>query len=152
RDLEAMCERGEFRTDLLYRLNGITLVIPPLAERRDEIEPLALRFLEQANQQNGRAIRGLSPEAMALLHRHTWPGNIRELRNAIERAVVIARGDIVTPDDLPDRVRNAPPNADAASRISDPGPLVQPAPPVEEESDDDASKTSAGSPSAEGAG
>jgi DNA-binding NtrC family response regulator len=107
RDLEVMCVSGEFRRDLLYRLNAMVLTIPPLWERREEIEPLALRFLHQANQANDRAIRGFEPGALALLRGYSWPGNVRELRNAIERAVVIADGEWITEEELPERVRAA---------------------------------------------
>jgi two-component system response regulator AtoC len=104
RDLEAMAGEGGFRSDLLYRLDTITLAIPPLRQRGDEIEPLALRFLAQANQANGRGVRGISSHAMDLLRAYGWPGNVRELRNAIERAVVVTSGDVIEPRDLPARV------------------------------------------------
>jgi DNA-binding NtrC family response regulator len=107
RDLEAMVKEGSFREDLYYRLSVIVLEIPPLRERRDEIERLCVRFLEQVNQANGRGVRGISEEAMTLLKAYGWPGNVRELRNAVERAVVLARGDWIQADDLPARVREA---------------------------------------------
>jgi DNA-binding NtrC family response regulator len=105
RDLEAMIEAGTFRADLFYRLNVMTLKIPPLRARREDVEPLVRLFLEQANRANGCAVRALAPAALASLQAYSWPGNIRELRNAIERAVVIAEGDVVTVEDLPERVR-----------------------------------------------
>jgi len=108
RDLEAMCQTGGFRLDLLYRLNAMTLTIPPLRARPEEIEELALRFLRQANEANDRGLRGIEAEALALLKGYAWPGNVRELRNAIERAVVIAEGDWITKQDLPERIRLAP--------------------------------------------
>jgi DNA-binding NtrC family response regulator len=104
RDLEEMCVRGAFRTDLLYRLNAMTVEIPPLRERLDEIGPLVELFVRQANAANGRRVRGVQPDALRLLHHYPWPGNIRELRNAIERAVVIAPGDEIRVADLPRRV------------------------------------------------
>jgi DNA-binding NtrC family response regulator len=107
RDLEAMCASGGFRLDLLYRLNAMTLTIPPLCARPEEIEPLALRFLHQANATNGLALRGVEPAALALLQRYAWPGNVRELRNAIERAAILAEGERVAEQDLPERVRGA---------------------------------------------
>jgi DNA-binding NtrC family response regulator/pSer/pThr/pTyr-binding forkhead associated (FHA) protein len=107
RDLEAMAREERFRADLYYRLNAMTLRLPPLRERVEEIGPLAEVFIEQANQANGRAVRGTEPQALRLLHQYSWPGNVRELRNAIERAVVIARGDQITVDDLPEGVRTA---------------------------------------------
>ncbi|APR76178.1 Response regulator of zinc sigma-54-dependent two-component system [Minicystis rosea] len=104
RDLEAMCEKGTFRSDLYFRLGGLTLTVPPLRERRDDIPPLIHRFLHEANQATGADVRGLSPSALALLQGYSWPGNVRELRNAIHRAVAIAQGETLSDDDLPDRV------------------------------------------------
>ncbi len=115
RDLEAMVEGGSFRRDLLFRLDGVSLVLPPLRERGVEIERLALLFVTEANRANGRGLTGIAPDALALMRRYPWPGNVRELKNAIERAVVIARGDVVTVADLPERVRRgAPPAAEAS--------------------------------------
>jgi transcriptional regulator with PAS, ATPase and Fis domain len=117
RDLEAMCEAGTFREDLYFRLNGITIEIPPLRERRQDIAPLARHFLALASERDGRAMRGIEPEALALLERHDWPGNLRELRNAIDRAVVMAEGHVVTARDLdpslrrPRASRSVPPAA-----------------------------------------
>lgn len=105
RNLETMSESGAFRADLYYRLSGVVLEIPPLRERRDEIEPLARRFLRLANEANGRQVEGLTPEALALLRAYGWPGNVRELRNVLERAVVVTRGALIGPEDLPTRVR-----------------------------------------------
>jgi DNA-binding NtrC family response regulator len=107
RDLEAMVEERKFREDLYYRLSTMVLEIPPLRERFEEIQPLSMRFLGQANEANGRRVRGFSEEAMALLLSHRWPGNVRELRNAVERAVVVAQGELIQPEDLPARVRIA---------------------------------------------
>jgi DNA-binding NtrC family response regulator len=104
RDLEAMCEEGRFRRDLLYRLNAVTLAIPPLRERTEEIPALAQRFLHAAMHSAGRQLAGISDEALRTLGRYRWPGNLRELRNAIERAVVIAHGDRIEVEDLPQRV------------------------------------------------
>jgi len=105
RDLEAMSAAGTFRLDLLFRMNTMTLDIPPLRDRVEEIEPFAIRFLQLANQANERNIKGIQPDALALLKRYPWSGNVRELRNAIERAVVIAEGDSIGVQDLPERVR-----------------------------------------------
>ena len=104
RDLEAMVAAGRFREDLLYRLNTMTLRIPPLRERVDEIAPLAERFLKDANEQAGTSVRTIDPRAMTALESYSWPGNVRELRNAIERAVVLAEGGAITPADLTDRI------------------------------------------------
>jgi DNA-binding NtrC family response regulator len=104
RDLEAMCAEGRFRRDLLYRLNAVTLSVPPLRERSDEIRTLTERFLRAAMRSARREQCRISPEAMRALERYRWPGNLRELRNTVERAVVIARGDCIELEDLPPRV------------------------------------------------
>jgi len=109
RDLGAMCSEGAFREDLLYRLNAMTLTVPPLRDRPDEVEPLAHRFVDLANEANGCAVRHIAPDALDLLQRYRWPGNVRELRNAIERAVVIALDDVITAADLPEQVRELHP-------------------------------------------
>ncbi len=111
RDLEAMVKAGTFREDLLYRLNAMTLEVPPLRERPEELGPLAERFVAQANATNARAVKGLDPQTMRVLLRYGWPGNIRELKNAIEHAVVVAAGPVVQPGDLPKRVRELPSDA-----------------------------------------
>jgi DNA-binding NtrC family response regulator len=96
RDLETEVARGRFRLDLYYRLNGVSLMIPPLRERPEELEPLARNFIEQAcRRSHRREVPSLSPEALQRLHGYGWPGNIRELRNTIERAVLLCgRGPI----------------------------------------------------------
>ena len=102
-----MVERGTFRADLFYRLETMTIEIPPLRERKDEIRSLVDHFLRRACTTHGRAKVGLTPEAWERLNAYDWPGNIRELRNAIERAVVIASGEIIDATDLPRRLRDA---------------------------------------------
>jgi DNA-binding NtrC family response regulator len=109
RDLQAMIEEGSFREDLHYRLSTLVVEIPPLRERKDEIEPLAERFLRRANAENNLSVRGFSSEALALLRAHRWPGNVRELKNAVERAAVMAEGEMIQPEDLPKAVREALP-------------------------------------------
>jgi DNA-binding NtrC family response regulator len=89
RDLESEVARGTFRQDLFYRLNGITLVIPPLRERPSEVARLAELFAERTAQELGRRVPSLSPEALSLLRGYLWPGNVRELQNVIERAVLL---------------------------------------------------------------
>jgi len=101
RDLDAEVAAGRFRQDLLYRLNGVTLLVPPLRDRGEEIEPMARAFVEQASAALGSPSHPeISAEAMALLESYGWPGNIRELKNVIERAVLLA-GDIIEPAHLP---------------------------------------------------
>jgi two-component system response regulator AtoC len=101
RDLEAEVARGAFRSDLYFRLSGVTLVVPPLRHRTAEIEELARAFCEDAAARSGRPAPALSPEALAALESYSWPGNIRELRNMIERATVLCDGQVIEPDDLP---------------------------------------------------
>ncbi|WP_437680762.1 sigma 54-interacting transcriptional regulator [Sorangium sp. So ce131] len=116
-ELDVMVAAGKFRRDLYFRLNTITLEIPPLRERKEDIAPLATRFLAAASKANQRVMRGIDDEALALLEKHSWPGNVRELKNAIERAVVVAETDLVTALDLPPEVRrrgSPPPAAPAA--------------------------------------
>lgn len=109
RDLEQMCAEKVFRTDLYYRLHGVTIVLPALRERPEEIRPLADVFLRSACRDNGRSVRAIDEQAMSALQRWQWPGNVRELKNVVERAVVIARTDVVTLEDLPERLRAAAP-------------------------------------------
>ena len=105
RDLHAMVKAGTFREDLLYRLDAMTIEVPPLRERPEEIGPFAERFLALANAANGRQLKGIGPDAMRVLLHYPWPGNIRELRNAIDHAVVVASTSHVQADDLPRRTR-----------------------------------------------
>ena len=101
RDLETEVRAGRFREDLFYRLNGISLTIPPLRDRPGEIEALAQSFVRAACQQLERPPLALSGETMRLLRAHTWPGNVRELKNVIERAVVLCADGTVGPEYLP---------------------------------------------------
>ena len=105
RDLQAMASRGEFRLDLVYRLNTVVIDIPPLRRRQEEIEPLARHFLRQAAEKHRRGVTDLSAEVLDALLHHPWPGNVRELRNVIERAVVITSGDTIELDSLPNALR-----------------------------------------------
>ena len=100
-DLQAAIEAGKFRRDLYFRLDGVSLVVPPLKERPGELEGLVRVFLTQAAEQAGRAVPEVTPEAWAALRRYSWPGNVRELRNAIERAVVLCTSGVITPELLP---------------------------------------------------
>ena len=111
RELEDEIRRGAFRSDLYYRLNVIALHLPPLRERREDIPLLAHHFLERmgAAQANGDGQpKPLSSETLDVLGRYDWPGNVRELENALERAVVVAAKATITPNDLPERVCEAP--------------------------------------------
>jgi DNA-binding NtrC family response regulator len=93
RDLRAAVDDGSFRLDLLYRLQVVEIHLPPLRERREDIRPLAEHFLQRSSAENGRMLREIAPEALAVLETHTWPGNVRELENTIERAVAMAKRD-----------------------------------------------------------
>jgi DNA-binding NtrC family response regulator len=111
RDPEAEIKAGKFRQDLYFRLNGISLSIPPLRERRSEIDELARLFLAASCRLIERPdVPSISPDVLMLLHAHRWPGNVRELRNVIERAAVLCPGDAILPEHLPP----------ALSRISEP--------------------------------
>jgi len=101
RDLEEEVREGRFREDLFYRLNVVPVTLPPLRERKEDIPLLAEHFLKEIAERNGKLIRGFSPQAMDLLVRNRWKGNVRELENVVERAVIMGRGDIVEPGDLP---------------------------------------------------
>ncbi len=107
KNLREAVKEGAFRQDLYYRLNVIQLVVPPLRDRAQDILPLAKFFIEQYNVKFKRQIDGLSPDAEALLLAHDWPGNIRELRNAIERAMILEETAYITPSSLPIAVRSA---------------------------------------------
>jgi putative PEP-CTERM system response regulator len=100
-DLERAMKEGRFRQDLYYRLNVVTLALPPLRERKGDVEPLARHFVEKYSAELKRAPKPISPAAIAILTQYEWPGNVRELENAIERAVVLSTGSEILPKDLP---------------------------------------------------
>ena len=106
-DLGVLVKEGRFRDDLFYRLNVLRIVLPPLRDRREDIPMLAYHFLRKYGGTASQPIRGFVPDTMALLHRHDWPGNVRELENVIERAISLAHGPLIVPDDLPAEVRRA---------------------------------------------
>lgn len=114
-DLEDAMRRRVFREDLFYRLNVVRIRVPPLRERREDIGPLAAKLLESYVVKHGRQASGLTPEAAALLDNYEFPGNVRELANIIERAVIVSEGRSVTAADLPEPVRTAA-NAQARRR------------------------------------
>lgn len=109
RALEKAIRAGTFREDLYYRLNVITLHLPPLRERREDIPLLASHFAARTSQRLGRPVAGFTPEARACLQRYDWPGNVRELANAVERAIVLGEDDLIRPEDLPEAVIEAGP-------------------------------------------
>jgi DNA-binding NtrC family response regulator len=105
RSLRAQVEAGTFRPDLYYRLNVLSMYLPPLRERRDDIALLVRRFVREFAAAHDRVFRGISAEAMQALVGYSWPGNVRELRNLIESMVVLAPGREITVDDIPREIR-----------------------------------------------
>lgn len=105
RPLEQMVDDGEFRQDLYYRLAVMPLRIPPLRQRREDIPVLTEHFLTAINQRLGTHIAGLDAEALRIMLAYDWPGNVRELENTLEHAAVLAEGQLIGPDDLPERLR-----------------------------------------------
>jgi DNA-binding NtrC family response regulator len=109
RDLEADAEAARFRRDLFYRLSVVSLTVPPLRERVEDIPTLAQSYVEYHRPRVGRDVRGVSDEAMTALRRYGWPGNVRELINVVERAMLLCRGDTITAADLPAAIRDCGP-------------------------------------------
>ena len=103
-DLNEASRNGKFRQDLYYRLNVVSIVIPPLRERVEDIPLLAAYFVARYSEKVNRRVAGISPKARACLVRYQWPGNVRELENAIERAVVLGSTELILPEDLPDSI------------------------------------------------
>ncbi len=101
RDLKAEIKNSRFREDLYFRLNVFQIVLPPLRDRREDIAILAQHFIEKFNEESAKHITGMHPEALDVLKNYDWPGNIRELRNAVERAVILCDGDLIQRDQLP---------------------------------------------------
>lgn len=108
RDLKTETEKGTFRADLYYRLNVISINIPPLRERDKDIEILAEAFVEEHSKRMGKRIRGIGKDLLEFLYTYDWPGNVRELQNVIERAVILAQSDILGCDDLMDMLPTKP--------------------------------------------
>ncbi|NVJ07090.1 sigma-54-dependent Fis family transcriptional regulator [Myxococcus sp. AM001] len=108
KDLQKEVAEGRFREDLYYRLNVVELRVPALASRREDIPLLADAFLRRFAAKNGKVLRGFSQEALGVLENYAWPGNVRELEHAVERAVVLARGEVLEASDLPEAVRKGP--------------------------------------------
>jgi DNA-binding NtrC family response regulator len=109
RELLDEIEAGRFREDLYYRLNVVSIYLPPLRERRDDIPALARHFLKKYNRENQRRVASLSPEAVEAMARYDWSGNVRELENYVERAVVLCAGDCISLDLLPPQVQGKSP-------------------------------------------
>ncbi len=103
-DLEELVRKGEFREDLYYRINVVSLTQPPLRERIGDIPYIAEHYFNMFNEQNGRDLKGISADAMRVIQEYSWPGNVRELVNILERAVVLSRGTEITRGDLPEKL------------------------------------------------
>jgi len=104
RDLAAMVAQRTFREDLWYRLNAMTLKLPPLRERREDVAPLAAQFLTEASHEFRRGWRALAPEAVSILERYAWPGNVRELKAVVSRAALLHDAEVLRPEHLPGEI------------------------------------------------
>jgi DNA-binding NtrC family response regulator len=113
RDLEQRVVEGHFREDLYYRLNVVSIEMPPLRTRRSDIPLLAVHFLRKYAAENGKDVQGFTDDALERLSRYGWPGNVRELENVVERAVVLGRQSLIAPTDLPAAVNTARKEGDA---------------------------------------
>jgi len=111
RDLKEEIRRGRFREDLYFRLHVFTIALPTLKERREDIPLLTHHFIEKFNAETGKRVQGLSPDAMAVLQGYAWPGNIRELRNTVERAMILVDGEIIGEEHLPPDMQASRPEA-----------------------------------------
>lgn len=117
-DLKQKISDGKFREDLYYRINVVTINIPPLRERKEDIKPLVDHFLKKFMKQGHQRVKGITKEALNNLLRYDWPGNVRELENVIERALVLCRGELICPEDIPLQLRET-------SKITDSDLLVE---------------------------
>jgi two-component system response regulator AtoC len=118
--LKDMVSKGEFREDLYYRLNVVPLFIPPLRERREDILPLALDIIQHFNKELKKNFVGLTPAAAELLQNYSWPGNIRELRNVIERTMILCKESEIGEENLPEEIcdhREEPPHEQLSSSL-----------------------------------
>jgi two-component system, NtrC family, response regulator AtoC len=106
--LKPLVEAGTFRADLFYRLEVVTIVLPPLRDRTEDIPLLSRYFVDKFGRARGKHVTGISPEVMPLLTGYSWPGNVRELEHVIERAIALTPNPVITPEDLPDTIRTAP--------------------------------------------
>ncbi|HLB25534.1 MAG TPA: sigma 54-interacting transcriptional regulator, partial [Nitrospirota bacterium] len=119
RDLQKGIQDGSFREDLFYRINTISMSIPPLRDRQEDIPLLARHFLERFSAELGKPVKNVSDDVMNLLLDYNWPGNIRELKNIIERAVLIADSNSIRPEHLPENLKRKP-TAPSWDRPDDP--------------------------------
>jgi DNA-binding NtrC family response regulator len=122
KDLERAVRRNEFREDLYWRLNVVTVKLPPLRERRDDLPLLIDHLLDRFQRELKLSVKSIGPEARGLLLNYDWPGNVRELENTLCRAMILCDGDLLTPADLPPRIRGELP-AESLASSADPGRL-----------------------------
>lgn len=127
RPLAEQVARGVFREDLYYRMNVVRIALPPLAQRCEDIPLLASHFIHQINAEQGKRIEGISDDALAIMMRYSFPGNVRELRNIIERAMVLCRGHLIEASSLPDELHHAlpPRDTDKTEVLSSPLPAAE---------------------------
>jgi transcriptional regulator with PAS, ATPase and Fis domain len=124
-DLRRAVQEGRFREDLFYRLRVVPIEIPPLRERREDIEPLATHLLARVAARHGRALR-FSPDALRGILDYDWPGNVREMENALEYAVAVCKGQTILPEDLPAEVQEAEPGSDIGPKVPEiPAPALR---------------------------
>jgi len=123
KDLLREIEAGRFRDDLYYRLNVVTLNIPPLRQRREDVPLLAQHFLKMFSEKNRKQIKGLTPQAMDRLLKYEWPGNVRELMNAVERGVVLSRSEYLDEKELPLDLNDMPPGVETSVKDAIPAEL-----------------------------
>jgi two-component system nitrogen regulation response regulator GlnG len=121
RDLKSMADADQFRGDLYYRLSVFTISLPPLRQRGDDVPLLVEHFLRRFSRELGKEVYHCHPEALAILRRHLWPGNLRELQSVLKQALLQATGPVLLPDFLPLHLRAAPQGASALPSVS-PGP------------------------------
>lgn len=123
RELKKAMTQGIFREDLYWRLNVISVYVPPLRDRKEDIPQLVGNFIDQYNQRLGKTVRSFSSEALDLMFTHHWPGNVRELENAVERSMVLAKGDVIGPEDLPPELSVGDLACDSGDQIANLGRL-----------------------------
>jgi DNA-binding NtrC family response regulator len=124
KDLNAMVREGTFREDLLYRLNVVTLRVPPLRSRKEDVRPLTDRFIARSASDNGKAIAAVRPDFYAALEAYDWPGNVRQLRNMVESAVLLSPGGVLSGDSVPLPGAPKAPPASASSAFSFPANMT----------------------------
>ena len=119
RDLMRAIEEKTFREDLYYRLNVFSIQLPPLRERREDIEPLSEYFLKKLSARNGQFPKSISPQVKQIFHQYNWPGNIRELQNAIERALIVSRSNEIIAEDLPSQLMTGDTNSTKPTTLAE---------------------------------